>query len=342
MTKAPEITVLMPVFNSEKYLREAIDSILSQSYTDFELIVIDDGSTDNSNKIIRSFTDKRIRLIENTTNLGLISTLNKGFSLAKGNYIARMDADDISLPNRLKKQISYLQKNSTCAVCATNNKYLFKQKTISTNNWFTSNEIAPLLLFTATIAHPTVMMRTDFIKKNNLQYDTNFKHAEDYKLWTDVIINKGEIHLLEEELLLYRIHDTQITSTKTEEQKIISNKIRECFLSNLGIQFSSVELETHSKIGNNVFLQSTDELLKIEEWLIKLSALNKEKNIFNTESLNKVIGKLWLDSCGNTNLGVKAIKIYLSSSLKKQFPISILENVKFVLKCILRGIKNKR
>ena len=109
--KNPLVSILMPVYNSEKYLREAIKSILNQTFTNFELIIINDGSTDNSLKIIKSFKDNRIKIIKNKGNLGLIKTLNKGIDLAQGKYIARMDADDIAMPKRLEKQIAFFNEN---------------------------------------------------------------------------------------------------------------------------------------------------------------------------------------------------------------------------------------
>jgi glycosyltransferase involved in cell wall biosynthesis len=113
------ITVLMPVYNGEKYLREAIDSIFNQTFTDFEFLIVDDGSTDNSVEIINSYQNSRINLVKNDKNEGLVYTLNRGLSLAKGEYIARMDCDDISLPERLKKQIDFLDSNSEIAVVGT-------------------------------------------------------------------------------------------------------------------------------------------------------------------------------------------------------------------------------
>ncbi|SVC41049.1 uncharacterized protein METZ01_LOCUS293903, partial [marine metagenome] len=108
----PLITVLMPVYNGAKYLNEAIDSILNQTFQNFEFIIIDDGSTDDSVKIIKSYDDNRIRLVENRNNLGQSETLNKGLSLTRGKYIARMDQDDISMPERLKKQFEFMENNS--------------------------------------------------------------------------------------------------------------------------------------------------------------------------------------------------------------------------------------
>ena len=116
MTSAT-VTVLMPVYNGEMYLREAIDSILHQTFTDFEFLIINDGSTDNSETIILSYDDSRIRYEKNDSNLKLIATLNKGIELAKGKYIVRMDADDISIPDRIEKQVAFLEKNPDVGIC---------------------------------------------------------------------------------------------------------------------------------------------------------------------------------------------------------------------------------
>ena len=112
----PEITVLMPVYNGEKYLRPAIESILNQTFSDFEFLIINDGSTDNSESIILSYKDERIRYVKNENNLKLIKTLNKGIDLARGKYIARMDADDISLPTRLEREIEYMESHPECGL----------------------------------------------------------------------------------------------------------------------------------------------------------------------------------------------------------------------------------
>ena len=116
---APKISVLMSVFNGERYLIKAIDSILNQTFKDFEFIIIDDGSMDSSNAIIRSFDDPRVRLIENEKNIGLTKSLKKGIDLCRGEYIARMDGDDISLPERLKKQVEFMDHNRGVGISGT-------------------------------------------------------------------------------------------------------------------------------------------------------------------------------------------------------------------------------
>ncbi|MFT5919102.1 MAG: glycosyltransferase involved in cell wall biosynthesis, partial [Granulosicoccus sp.] len=120
MNEIPLVTVLLPVYNAEKFLEQAIRSVLDQTFTEFEFLIINDGSTDRSEEIIVSFNDSRIRYIKNETNLKLIKTLNKGIEFASGKYIARMDADDISLPTRFEQQVALLEKQPEIGVCGTN------------------------------------------------------------------------------------------------------------------------------------------------------------------------------------------------------------------------------
>ncbi len=131
----PKVTVLMPVYNAEKYLKTAIESILKQTFSDFELLIINDGSTDGSEEIIRSFNDKRIRLFNNEQNLGIIKTLNKGLNLAKGEYIIRMDADDISLPDRLELQVKYMEENPGIGISGTQARIFGDTKKFTIKNF---------------------------------------------------------------------------------------------------------------------------------------------------------------------------------------------------------------
>src|SRR4051794_15571169 len=174
----PKITVLMPVYNAAEYIRETIDSVLSQSFTDFEFLIINDGSTDQSEEIIKSYSDPRIRLINNEKNMRLIATLNKGIELAKGEYIARMDADDICLPTRLEKQYKVMEDNKDIALCGTGIKMMgkkFFQPLVISN----SNTIKNVMRAFNVFFHPTVMFRKSILIEQNYRYDPNYLHAED-------------------------------------------------------------------------------------------------------------------------------------------------------------------
>lgn len=211
----PRVTVLMPVYNAERYLREAIDSILAQTFTDFELLLINDGSTDGSVSIIESYDDPRIRLAHNERNLGLVPTLNKGIDLARGEYIARMDSDDVSMPERLEKQVAFMDANSDCSVVAA--KILqIDEDGRELGLWkgdagaVTPQGICSRLPFVCCLAHPTVMARTSILQA--YRYNPARRHVEDYDLWLRLCADGRKIEKLDEQLLRYRVHANQVTT----------------------------------------------------------------------------------------------------------------------------------
>lgn len=157
----PTITVLMPVFNCELYIKDAVDSILNQTYNNFEFLIIDDASTDETVSIIKAYTDSRIKLIEKPINTGLTNSLNQGLKLAKGKYIARMDGDDISLPERFEKQITFLEKNPEVVLCGSWFNVIGSELVIKTPENYEDIKLA--LLKGNCIAHPSVMMRNKFL-----------------------------------------------------------------------------------------------------------------------------------------------------------------------------------
>ena len=229
----PLVTVLMPVYNGKKYLEEVIKSILNQTFRDFEFLIIDDGSTDNSVEIMGLFNDARIRIERNKTNLGLIKTLNKGFGLSKGKYIARMDCDDISLPKRLSVQVNFMEKHPEIGVCGSWIKVIGLKKFI--NKYFQKHEeLKANLLFSTSFAHPSVIIRKELIDKYNLEYDEQYKHAEDYELWSRMVghTNMANINKV---LFHYRMHPTSISKKNSSEQVENSNNVRLGLLGKLGL-----------------------------------------------------------------------------------------------------------
>ncbi len=231
INKKPIISVILPVYNAGDYLILSIESILKQTFTDFELIIINDGSTDNSLSIISSFADKRIKIINNKKNLGLIDTLNIGIDSAGGKYIARMDQDDISLSKRFEKQVNYLENNTTVSVVATRISFINSEGEI-TGKWGDDTKYAEeksiryAMAFSNCIAHPSVMIRSEVYKK--YKYKTYQKSAEDWDLWLRIFADGKKIHKLDEELLNYRIHPQSIMSGEkkntTLQQRLIKTK----------------------------------------------------------------------------------------------------------------------
>jgi L-malate glycosyltransferase len=215
MTTSPKVTVLIPLYNAERYLAEALASILEQTFTDFELLVIDDGSTDTSVAIVRSFGDPRIRLVSNAANLGVTITLNRGIDLARGEYIARMDSDDICLPNRLAEQVAFLDAHPECAMVAVPVQMIAADGR-DCGDWSddrrtTSPETIRRFLPRANcIAHPGVMIRTALLAV--YRYDGQQRVAQDYDLWLRLCADGHVIAKLAEPLLRYRLNPASVTA----------------------------------------------------------------------------------------------------------------------------------
>lgn len=231
LMKMPVISVVMPVYNGEKYLREAIESILNQTYSNFEFIILNDGSTDKTEEIILSYDDPRIVYVKNDENMQIVKTLNKGIALAKGKYIARMDADDISLPKRFERELSYLQNHSECSAVFTKIQKIDESSELmgfwtADQQNISHTQIAKILPFKNCVAHPTVMIRSKILKQ--YCYDHRVKGSEDYHLWLSLIADGYILEKIDEVLLFYRIHKSSITQQSVQgikgTQKQVSAK----------------------------------------------------------------------------------------------------------------------
>lgn len=201
----------MPVYNAERFVREAIESILAQTYADFELIIINDGSTDRSEEIIRSFSDSRIHLISQS-NAGVIGALNAGLKVARGIYIARMDADDISESTRLEKQVNFLKGNPDIALCGTWATTI-DEKGVEIGKYeyppINHTSIRQIMVRRNPFIHPSIMFTKKAIESVGI-YDPRYKHAEDYELWTRMAARSKTANI-PERLLRYRILEGSIT-----------------------------------------------------------------------------------------------------------------------------------
>ncbi len=326
----------MPVYNGEKYLREAIDSILNQTYENFEIIIVNDGSIDATESIILSYNDKRIKYIKNVSNLGLIQSLNSGIELAKGSFIARMDADDISLPNRLKHQLEFMLLNPKVGVCGCDYYQLSGTVKKHQTAFYKHDEIFGYMLFNSSVVHPSLLIKKEVLQIFSPVFDSNYKHAEDFELWAKLIfVTKfSAINSIEFE---YRVHNAQVTKVHKAEQINSANKVRKAILQKAGFVFSENELAIHCKIGSSQLFNSITELQHVEGWLTKLVQQNQVLKVVDEAIFNNIIGKQWYDSCGNTSLGLKAYTFYFKSQLKNLHTAS---SIKLLIKCFIRKFKN--
>lgn len=241
------VSVVMPVFNTkDDFLRESIESILNQTYKNFEFIILNDGSDNNAKEVILSYKDERIIYVENELNLGIVETLNKGFDIAKGQYIARMDSDDISLPERFEKQLAFLESHPDISLISANTE------NFPINNAVKYPEKVDYLIILkgCWINHPLVMYRKADFEKYNLKYDINYQYAEDYELWSRAI-RYLKFANLPDVLLRYRCHNSSLSHSKHRLQIRRTKKIRQNMLD---------YLVTDIDLQNKILLFSFDNL----------------------------------------------------------------------------------
>ncbi len=296
--KTPLVTVLMPVYNAEKYLAEAIESILGQTFTDFEFLIINDGSTDDSSKIIETYTDSRIRYIENTTNLKLIATLNKGIGLAKGKYIARMDADDICYPQRLQKQVSFMEANTDVGVCGSWFESFGLNSSSESKYPVDDFDIRYTALYQCPFCHPTVILRTSVLIDNGLLYDAGYPHAEDYELWLR-LSRVTRLANIPEFLLRYRKHDSNISKLESATQDRMSLQIRRAFFEEAGVEASDTDLELFRRFNYQDNSFTPEELELLGMLLSRLASAKSSRNYFSKEQLKPMLGEKWFQTCTN-------------------------------------------
>ncbi len=240
----PLISVVLPVYNGKLHLEEAIESILAQSFTNFELILIDDGSTDTSQKILREFElrDRRVRVITQE-NKGLATTLNEAIKNSYGMFVARMDQDDIALPNRLERQLEWLEKTGA-DICGSWVRFFGAGGRRVWKCYQTDQAIKIDMLFRSPLAHPAVLMRADVAK--NFCYRPEFDKAEDYDLWVRFAQAGLKMTNIPEVLLLYRIHPSQTSALSSVTQRQLTAKIQREYwkstMNQLNIAFDGKEV----------------------------------------------------------------------------------------------------
>tara|TARA_R110000787_G_scaffold184181_4_gene296051 strand:+ start:1593 stop:2630 length:1038 start_codon:yes stop_codon:yes gene_type:complete len=330
------ISVVMPVFNCQDYIRESVDSILNQTFTKFEFLIIDDCSTDNTVKIIEEYSDPRIKILKNIKNSGISRSLNHGISLAKGKYIARMDGDDVSLPNRFDKQLEFLENNSEVILCGSGFRVIGK----NSETYFSEEheDIKLALLKRNCIAHPSVMMRKSSLLKLETIYNSSMEPAEDYDLWVR-LLPIGKLYNLNEVLLNYRVHDLQVSEKNRTRQLSQAFEAKFKLLEYLECTFDSEEKHLFGRMIQNVKNINFKELknsLTLKNKLIK----SNSNTFFNQNLFTEYLSSLENENFKNYFIRRKqfspvvVIQFY-SIVYKSNFDLSILDQIKFIVKSLI-------
>ncbi len=336
MQNNPKISVILPVYNCELYIKDAMDSILNQTYTDFELLVIDDASTDKTVEIIKSYTDSRIILIQKPKNLGYTDSLNYGLKNAKGEYIARMDGDDFSLPTRFEKQVAFLDTHPDAVLCGANYSIIGTEVTnqLPENN----DEIQIQFIRNNCIAHPVVMLRNSILKENAIVYDVTKEPAEDFDLWVR-LLNYGKLHNLQEVLLNYRVHQKQVSNLQSEKQRNVSIDTKLNVFKDLNLNWNVEEEKVLRKHLSNIFFIDLNELGKLKIIFHNILKSNKSKLVFNhqllTNYLRKEENRLLLRYFTRNSQYTPQV-LYEYFKIKKELipQFSLKDEMKLLLKCL--------
>jgi glycosyltransferase involved in cell wall biosynthesis len=311
----PSISVVMAAYNTEAYVAEAIQSILKQTHTDFEFIIINDASTDKTLSVIKSYTDKRIVIIENESNCGLAASLNKGIRIAKGKYIARMDADDISAANRLERQLNILEKNPDIDVCVTPMQLFGSEKSVTGDGLSSDNDIKAELIWGTPTNHATMLMRAEKMKANNLYYDETFGVGQDWKFWFDVR-DRVKIYGLNELLYFYRRGDHNVTVQFKDKSKQRSLRMHDLLIRDLEMPFTQSDLLLHQFINGQFSIEPSPETIKSAwVWYTKLIKQNRKMLKYHVLSFEAAAAKKWYRLFFLiTPFGFKTVSAYVISS----------------------------
>ncbi len=283
-------TVIIPVFNGENFLAAALRSILRQTMADFELLVIDGGSSDRSVEIARSFDDPRIMVIAHPPRFSLVESLNEGLELARGKYVVRMDADDLSLPDRLARQIEFMEACPNVAVGASYAIEFGQRRQRLYSFAAEPNELRTFAFFECPVAHPTVILRREFFSKHGLFYNRDYGVCEDWELWLRVL-QFGEIAVQREPLLLYRHHTGSVSKKhldRLHEQSLI---IDQSSLRPLNLQ--GHRLSRYHRVlalaHQHRTLQKPFLVSDLVQWVLLLLRANDERKVYDPTLLRRQI-----------------------------------------------------
>ena len=287
------ISVLMCTYNTNQiFLKEAIDSVLNQTYSNFEFIIVDDGSANQSFEFIQTYTDPRIKLLQNQKNMGLTYSLNEGLDLCRGEYIARMDADDICFPDRFEKQFAYMRTHPDTIVCGTWAEYIDENDRLTGKkvcwkiNDMEAYRIHLLFANRPTIFHSSSMINRRIMLEHNIRYNTEYRYAQDFRMWVScseygICTNYPEI------LLKFRVHPNSIGQSRFEERLIYDYGIIQEQLDRLHLVLPDELKPVHFRLLTEYKRKPYSK--ELAKWLNTIIQANKKYKVYNQRKLNYML-----------------------------------------------------
>lgn len=333
MPNHPRVSVFMPVYNAGSYLHESIESILNQSFTDFEFVILNDGSKDESESIILSYPDPRIRYIKNPQNLGLIASLNIGLETCLGDYIVRMDQDDISLPNRIEQQVKFMDENPEYGL---------------TGSWFEDfgdnipsqivrynsddTHIRIRHLYQTHISHPTAIMRTAVIREHHIRFDPEFVHGEDYNCWV-TFSRYSKLSNLPEVLVRKRDHASNITNKYAQTMHNTCTMVKRRQFDWIGAPISAEEADLYTRFADPEWNFTVEEMKKLLVLLNNLVKANDKSKFIDPEQLRIYLAEKWFSLCyQNNKIKNQGWKWFEKACFHKSFIPTLLQKTRMKIR----------
>jgi glycosyltransferase involved in cell wall biosynthesis len=338
----PLVSVVMPVYNADEYLTDSIGSILQQSFENFEFIIICDDPPDSTKNIIDSFQqqDRRIRVIYRKRE-GLVAALNTGCTLAQGKYIARMDADDISLPERLDIQVNFMEKHPDVGLCGSWAR-TFGESVTTMKSPVSDSLIKTTLLFYNPFIHPTIIIRKEILDSHSLRYDRGFSLVEDYELWVR-LSPVTKFSNIDKCLLKYRIHPDKVSTSFGDQLRINASRLFSRQLGALDIPLDDEKLSLHLSLNSldlslnsPNFRHNKEFLIRINNWLVELIEANQKKKTYDDNALAKIAAHTWTNHCIlATHTGFRSWNLFCHSNLSGYITLTKTQKMEYLIAYII-------
>ncbi len=327
--RTPNISVVLPVYDGEHHLADAVRSVLAQTFRDFELIVIDDGSTDRTGAILSDFSDARLRIVRFPANRGLVEALNVGIRESKSELIARMDADDLCMPRRFERQVAFMNAHPEVDACGTWTRVFGNRRGVRRLP-VEPEHVRAHLFFGGAIDHPSLMMRRAFVTQNGLTYNDDFPCAEDL----DFLMRAADVGTLAnvpEVLLRYRTHSRQVSVVRKWDQLQAHKRLLVRQLRSLVPEAAGDE-EFHVRLGTNGIDET--ELARAERWLLCLGRANRTRGRYDPMAFQRELRRSWFYAhFHRESPGLSILSSYWKSPLGGIRDIGVPRHIGLVLKC---------
>jgi len=331
--RLPRVAVVLAVYNGEKYLAEAVHSVLAQTFADFELVVIDDGSTDRTAEILAGFRDPRVRVIRFPENRGLVTALNTGIQESQSELIARMDADDVCVPQRFERQVEFLDGHPDAGLCGTWTQG-FGEDTSLMRPPVEPERIRARLFFGWAMDHPSIMMRRELFDRHALAYDDRFRHVEDF----DFFIRAAEVTKLAnlpEVLLRARGHPDEVSVRHRPEQLRTEARLFARQLRTLLPDATREEEDFHIRLVTGAL--DASHCASAGQWLLRLGQANRERARYDVTAFQLELQRKWYQlHTLASSAGLRVLLSYWKSPLASIRETGLREHASLLVRCLVR------